>query len=126
MKQVFLDTSFVMACAEWRVDFFSEIARIADFTNELVVFDRVVDELDVIIAAGGLRADVAKLAKTVLSRKQVKLLPANAEGTVDDLILANASKDRVVATMDTNLKRQLKAKGVPLIIVRQKKYLQFG
>ncbi|MBW2986816.1 hypothetical protein KY333_05595, partial [Candidatus Woesearchaeota archaeon] len=65
----------------------------------------------------------AKLAKAILENNQLPLIKTKKDKIVDELILDVVNKDTIVATMDADLKRKLKAKGVSIVIIRQKKYL---
>ena len=107
MKKVILDTNFLMAVSQFKVDIFSEIRRICDFKYELFIIDKTINELESII-----ETQKGKNIKT-------------KEGTVDELIVKISNKNTIVATQDMELKRKLREKGVSLIVLRQKKYLVF-
>ncbi len=126
MKTVILDTNFLVDCLAWKVDFFSELERVLPFTYELKVVDKALGELDVIIAQA--RPDEktgARLAKQLIAKKRIDIIPTDKQGHADAMILKLAGKDTIVATQDQEFKRKLKAKGIPVIIIRQKKYLEF-
>jgi hypothetical protein len=126
MKTVILDTNFLVDCLAWKVDFFTELDRILPFAYELKVVDKTLDEFDKIIAIARDDSKIgAKLAKQLIAKKRIGVISTARKGYVDALILRLADKDTVVATQDRELKRKLKAKGIPVIIIRQKKYLQF-
>lgn len=125
MKTIILDTNFLVDCLSWKVDFFRELDRICSFTYTLAVVDKTVNELDTIIATA--KPDVkigAKLAKQLIAKKRISVIATDKKGYTDTLILKATGKDAVVATQDQALKRRLKAKAIPVIIIRQKKYLQ--
>ena len=125
MKTIILDTNFLVDCLSWKVDFFGELERICLFTYKLVVVDKTIDELDKIIAES--KPDVkigAKLSKQLIARGRIGVITTDKKGYTDTIILKTADKDTIVATQDQDLKRRLKAKGIPVIIIRQKKYLQ--
>ncbi len=125
MRTIILDTNFLVDCLSWKVDFFRELERICLFSYKLVVVDKTVDELERIIATG--KPDVkigARLAKQLIAKKRIDIITTDKKGYTDTLILKAATKDSVVATQDQALKRRLKAKSIPVIIIRQKKYLQ--
>jgi rRNA-processing protein FCF1 len=126
MKTIILDTNFLVDCLAWKVDFFREIERICTFTYELKVVDKTLDELDKIIATAKDDSKIgAKLAKQVIAKRLVGVILTDGKGYTDTLILKLADKDTtVVATQDQGFKRRLKAKNIPTIIIRQKKYLQ--
>lgn len=123
MKEVILDTNFLMAVSQFKVDIFSEIERISDFKYELCIIDKTVDELESIIEnQKGKNKAAAKLALSIIKTKKLKKIKT-PEGTVDDLIIKISNKDTIVATQDMELKRKLREKRVPMIVLRQKKYL---
>ncbi len=125
MKTVILDTNFLVDCLAWKVDFFSELGRILPFTYRLVVLDKTLDEIDTIITEGRQDARIgARLAKQLIMKKRIGIVPTHKKGYTDTLILKTAARDAIVATQDQNLKRRLKAKGIPVVVIRQRKYLE--
>lgn len=125
VKTILLDTSFLIACAEFKIDYFCEIKRLLDCTFELKVLKNVFDELCALITKGNaLQKQTAKLAKTILEKKQVEIIQGHDKKNVDDLLVEIADKNCIVATIDAGLKRRLKEKNISLIIIRQKKYLE--
>ncbi len=125
MIKVILDTSFLVKCAEYGIDLFTEIRRVVDFKYSLHYIDRTVDELEKLIEGGTRLKQHAKLARKFLTR--AKAIRTKKDSIVDDLIVeyAESHKDMVVATHDSGLKRRLKELGISLIIIRQKKYLKY-
>lgn len=125
MKTIILDTNFLVDCLVWKVDFFTEIQRVCDFPYKLAVIDKTVDELDTIIKEGKSDSKIgAKLAKQIIAKKRIDVIETDKQGHVDAIILKLADKNAVVATQDQAFKRKLKTKGIPVIIIRQKKYLE--
>jgi hypothetical protein len=128
MKRVLLDTNFLMIPAAFRVDIFAELERIMHEPYEVCILDRTVDELRKITETQrGKDKDAARLALELARHKRVKIIITKENKVVDDLIaqIAN-SKSFIVATQDRELKNKLKAKRVPLIVMRQKKYLKLN
>ena len=125
MKKIILDTNFIIIPYKFNVDIFSEIDRISRFDYELCVIDKTIEELNKLAESGkggGKRA--AKLALALLKSKKVRELESSGSGIyADDALLEIASPSNIIATQDIELKRRLKAKGVPVITLRQKKYL---
>jgi rRNA-processing protein FCF1 len=112
--RVILDTNFLLAPFQFRVDIFAEIERILDVKYDLYVTDGVISEL---------RGLMTMDAKGALSL--VKELPRIAtEGKdVDEALLALASKNTIMCTNDKILIEKLKSKGAPVIYLRQKNHL---
>ena len=125
MKKIILDTDFLVHCAQNKVDYSTELKRIANFQFRLYIIDKTVEELNNIIEKKkGKIKSAAKLAMIILKKKQVLQIKTKMDKIVDKLILENLTKNTLVATMDANLKKILKKKGIPLVIIRQKKYLK--
>ena len=124
MRKIILDTNFLMVPFQFNVDIFSEIERICNFSYNLVAFEGSKKELEKILKTGsGRDKKAAAIALKMIESKNINVI--KSEGShVDELILENAVKGTIVATQDMALKRILTEKGVPLIILRQKKYLQ--
>lgn len=127
MKTIILDTNFLVDCLSWKVDFFSELDRICDFQYRLAVVDKSVDEIENLARTGSTEAKVgARLARQLISKGRIGIIRTGKDASTDTLILRSAARGFVVATQDRVLKRRLKAKGVPLIVIRQKKHLAFA
>ena len=125
MKTVILDTDFLIHCASFKIDYVEELKRILDVSHKLFIIDKTIDELDSIIEKkkGRTKATV-KLAKAILKAKKIPKIKTKKDKIVDELILEKIKKDFIVATMDAELKRKLKKKGIPVVVIRQKKYLK--
>ena len=123
MKRIIIDTNFLLIPAQFKVDIFLEIKKIAEFDYDLFIIDKTIDELKSIIEKQkGKHKAAAKLALSIIKLKKIKKIKTK-EGTVDELILKAADKNTIIATQDMELKRKLREKGVSLIVLRQKKHL---
>ena len=124
MKKIILDTNFLMIPLQFRVDIFSELERISNFNYKLCIFEQSVDELSNIVEKQkGKSRNAAQFALKLIRLKDIGVLKAEGR-SVDIMLLKNADKDTVIATQDRLLKKKLLEKGVSVIILRQKKYLQ--
>ena len=113
-----------MAVFQFKVDIFSEIERICNFNYRLYVYSRSLAELEKIVNdQKGKNRKAAKLALQLVKAKNIPMLKS-VETYADDAILENADNDTIVATLDLDLKRKLLQRGISVIILRQKKYLQ--
>jgi len=112
MHTIVLDTSFLVDAVKFKVDLFSEFERICDFHYEIAIIDKTLDELK------GKPGE--KLIKEIIKKKEVHIMQTDHGKYVDDILLGLKQKDLIIATQDKNLKRRLK---VPIITIRQKKYL---
>ena len=124
MRGIILDTNFLMIPTTQKVDIFEELKRVCDFAFELFIVSKTINELDkIMIDQSGKDKMAAKLAKSLIDAKGVKIIDVS-KGHVDDLILEVAKeKGYFVATQDKYLKERLRKDDVPVIFLRQKKYL---
>jgi len=121
MKRIILDTNFLLIPAQFNIDIFSEIKRIADFPYQLCVLDKTIDELKKIQKEQrGKHKRAAKLGLDLIKKKKVKIIKTTSKKSVDDLLVQYSKKGAIIATQDLGLKHRLKK---PYIILRQKKYL---
>ena len=118
MKEIILDTNFLLIPGQFKVDIFSEIDRVCPFSYDLYVLDKSINELERIM---GKDKPAAKLALSLIKAKKLKILKTSEKKSVDDLILG--MNEVIVATLDKELIRRLKEKGTKIIRLRQKKYL---
>ena len=125
MKKIILDTNFLLMPLQFRVDIFSEFDRICNFNYKLFIFDKSIGELKNIIKKQSQKhKKAAEFALKLIKLKNISIIQSNQED-VDSLILKNINKDTIIATQDSLLKKELLKKGISVIILRQKKYLQF-
>ena len=119
--KIILDTNFLLIPAQFKVDIFSEIQRIADFKYQLYVLDKTLDELKKIQKEQrGKHKSAAKPALALIKNKKVKTIKTSSDKYVDDLLVQYSKKGAIIATQDLGLKKRLKK---PYIILKQKKYL---
>ncbi len=122
MKTILLDTNFLVECARNKIDIQTELTRILDFSFEVAILDRTMDEIDDIVARGKKEGQAAKLARTILMTKRVTVIPTEG-GHTDKLLVQMADENHIVATMDKALKQQLKKKKQDVVIIRGKNRL---
>ena len=123
IKKIILDTNFIMAVPQFKIDIFSEIERIADFPYQLCILDKTTEELENIIKKQkGRQKKAAKLCMALLNHKKLKAI--KTEKNADEALL-ELSKDSIIATQDQLLARRIKESSGKTIALRQKKYLVF-
>ncbi len=119
MKRIILDTNFLLAISQFRIDIFSELERVCNFPYDIYILDKTVGELDKILLTPGVKGkDAAKLALSI-AKSKMKVIETG-EGYVDDLLAGMADEDTIIATQDKGLKKRIKTM---LITIRQKKYI---
>lgn len=112
MRQVILDTSFILTAVRQKIDFFHN--------NGLLGFEILVPQQ----ALKELKGLGAKLALKVLEKnkdafKVVKIQGKDADAAI--IALAQQNPQAVVATLDAGLKKKIKN---PKLIIRNKKKLE--
>jgi len=126
MKQIIIDTNFLLIPAQFRVDIFSEIDRLMHESYELCILEGTIDELNKITEKqSGKDKKAAALALQLIASKKVKHLKTEKNLNIDKLIVEQAKNpDSIIATQDMALKRVLKRNNAHLIILRKKQYLE--
>jgi len=121
-----MDTNFLMIPAQFKVDIFDEIDRVCNFKHKFYVLDKTVDELKKLGDSRGKKGACARLALDFIKVFKISIMDTSKfkETHPDDVIVKLVNKDFVVATQDIGLKRRLKKKKIPIITLRQKKYLK--
>jgi rRNA-processing protein FCF1 len=125
MKTIIADTNFLIDCANYKIDIHSELSRILDENFEVAILDRTLDELENLQHEKGKKGASAKLVKTILMTKPFVTIMTTG-GHVDKLLLRQARPDVIIATADREIKKKLKDKKLPVIVVRQKNKLAIG
>lgn len=121
MKRIILDTNFLLAIGQFRIDIFSELERICDFPYSVYVLDKTVDELNkILITPGKKDKSAAKLALEII-KDRIEIIKTG-EGYVDDILVKIADNETIIATQDRELKKRIKTR---IITIKQKKYLAF-
>jgi len=113
MKQVLLDTNFILTCARQKIDFFEEIPLIG---MQILIPEQVINEVK------KLKSSNSELVLKILQKNQFKQIDIGS-GHVDKSIIkfAKQHQDIVVATLDRELKKKLKNQK---LIIRGKKKLE--
>lgn len=110
MKQIIIDTDFLLDCLKWKIDLFGEMERACSFQYEICVLDKTIDELK------GKQGE--RLALSYI--KNMKVIETAKDRPVDALILE--MEPCIVATQDKELKEKLKKANFSIMTIRQKKY----
>ncbi len=124
--KILLDTNFLMLPGQHKIDIFSELERICSFPYDLFIIDKTIHELDKIIQQANTKdKTAAKISKQLIEAKKITVIETQ-QGITDDIILSLAKlDDYIVATLDKELKRRLKAESIKLITLRKSKFLIF-
>ncbi len=112
MKKVILDTNFLIYCCKFKIDFLEELKRILDFDFEVYTLNIVLLELEKL---------KENLALSLVKEKGLKIMNVAIDKNVDDSLIKLSKLGFIVGTQDKELKEKLNK---PIIIIRQKKYLE--
>ena len=108
MKQVLLDTNFIVACARQKIDFFHEIPFMG---FEILIPEQIFDEIKKLSKSkeSSRIREEADLALKILNRSKFTSIKLR-RNNVDDAIVefAEANPEAVIATMDKELKSRIK------------------
>ena len=121
MKQVILDTNFILSCVRKKIDFLDEI----EFMGfQILIPIQVIGEIKKIIDSKKklhFKED-AKLALKILSKNNFEKIDLN-EKYVDKGLMEFAEKNKevLVATLDKELKKKIKNN---ILIIRGRKKLE--
>ncbi|MEM4678678.1 MAG: hypothetical protein QXP17_00045 [Candidatus Jordarchaeales archaeon] len=123
--KIVVDSNFLIAPFLFGRDFFSELGVVVGRSYEVVVLDKVLEELEKLAEKGSEGGKLAKAALNFVRQKAFKVCPSGVEGVgVDDAILEYARRERcVVATNDNVLRKRLRKAGIPVIYLRQRSHL---
>ena len=121
-REVFIDTNFFMIPFQFNIDILEEFKRILP-NYKLVTTKFVLNELiglknnskGKVRLAAGLGLKIAQSDEI-----EVRDIPLYDGESVDDALIRIS---KVLATNDANLRKKAKKKGIPLVILRQRKYL---
>ncbi len=127
--RVILDTNFAMIPGQFRVDIYTEFARILNFPYELCIFKATLVELQKLAKSNGKDGAAAKLALVLIKQQNLKILPNSfknngvEEHYTDAIIVAESTPRDIVCTQDKALKRALKDNNVAIITLQSQKRL---
>jgi uncharacterized protein len=119
MKQVILDTNFIITCVKQKIDFFEEIRFMG---LEIVVPKQVIAELERLSKKKGTTKVQAELALEVLRSDRPKIIDLKIN-YVDKAIIRYSKKnpEMIVATLDKEVKDAVSNQK---LVIRGKKKLE--
>lgn len=116
--KILLDTSLLLDCAKYRVDFSAQLHG-----HELLTLSSCFNELEKLSARKGRTGEAARIALVMVLAKGVRIV-RSAEKNTDAAILSYALREKCcVATNDRALIKSLKKNGIRIIRLREKKKL---
>ena len=143
---IFLDANFLMVPAQLKLDIYAEFDRLVPQPYTLVILGAILRELEIKSTRMGPQSTFSReyrLALQILERHeyqviQTESIPQLTENlTVDDFLLrevqdfippfqwdADSPFQVYVATNDKFLKRKARDVGIPVIYIRQKRFVE--
>lgn len=110
MKQVLIDTNFIMTCIKQKIDFFEELYLMG---IQVIVPEPVIDELEKLKQTQAIR---------LLERSKFKEI--SLKGKIVDNSIINFAKENpeiIIATLDRGIQKKIKNKKM---VIRGKKKLE--
>ena len=126
MRKVILDSNFLFIPGYFGIDIIDGIEKLCPFAYELTVVKQTISELEKLRKTlRGKELQALKLAEAIVKKSHIRIIKTDEDLDADSAIVEIADpRHDIVATQDMGLKRRLRNKGVPLIILRQRRYLQ--
>ena len=117
--KVILDTNFLMAVTQFKIDVFDQLRG-----HELYTIDQVIDELIKKSMGNSRDSKSARMGMDIVKSKGLKVLKSK-ERNADMSLLEYSKKGYTIATQDIKLRKSVKEAGGRVIFIRQKKYVLF-
>ena len=116
MRDILLDTNFLVAPFQMNVSIFEELDETYP-GNKVFTLDLVVEEAKSIESGkyGG-------LVQKLIENEEIEVLDTTGNGFVDDL-LVELSEEFLIATNDKELKKRILEKGRPVLFIRNSSHL---
>ena len=127
MPQVVLfDTNFLLIPVRFHVDIYSETINALNEPVEFTVPSTVMDEIKALKQRSKPKfVKELSLAEKIAEKCRVIPVTLGEDETVDDSILRVASLNGyVVGTTDAELRRRLRLKGLRVLVLRQRQYIE--
>ncbi len=116
--KILIDTNMFLVPEKNKVDIFSELGRLG--YTEFYTLTKVIEELKSLAKKPGKTGKEAKVGLLILKKSNVGVV--ESEGHADTTFLG--LKGFAVCTQDRRLVREVSKQGRPVVILRNKKYLQ--
>ncbi len=118
MKNIVLDTCFILTALKFKIDIESELKRILEEKFQIFYIDKTLNELK--------NKPLEKLSLEILKKLNAKPIKTDSEKNVDSLLIAHTvdNPEDLIATQDKRLKEKLKKRNARIITIRQKRYLK--
>lgn len=120
MRNIILDTNFLLIPYQFHIDIFRGIRNVVEGKYEVFILTGVIEELKTISKNKGKKGAAARLGLNLAEQNHLKEIMS--KGNVDNWILKNAKENNwIICTTDIPLKHKLKNNGVKVISLVSKK-----
>lgn len=115
MKQIILDTSFILTCVKNKLDFFEKLELEG---VKILIPNQVIKEIE---GLSNSKAE-AKLALKIIKSKKPKIISIDGKNTDNSIInYARENPDLIVATLDREIKSKIRNSK---LVIKNKKKLE--
>ena len=107
MKNILLDTNFILSCIRKKIDFFNDL-KFAGF--KILIPDEVAEELEKILKTGGKKfREEAKIALNLLNKNSFEKIKLNTKNVDNGIVkIAGENNEYIIATLDREIKNKIK------------------
>ncbi len=128
MREVILDTNFLLIPVQFKVDIFSEIERLVEEPHKIIVPDVVVDELRKLSGSRGKDGRAARFALKIVEEKKKREeleIIEGGERPVDKWLLEFAGKKKAyLGTNDIGMRKKARKKNIKVFVLRERNHLE--
>jgi len=126
MRQLILDTNFLLVPFQFKVDVFTELDHIMEGPYQLVSSTQVLRELRKIAKNTGRSGSAARFALKLLEANKDRIKIVESDQPVDDWVVEYSKENKAfAATNDIKLKKRLRKFGIKVIGLRTKMKLGY-
>ena len=120
--KVILDVNFFFIPSKFKVNIFEELSRLLNQKFETIILSSTMQELQGLVKSSSPKIqNQASLALRMTKKCHLVAIERSYNESYDDVIVRAASEWKAaVGTNDTELRKRLRKKGIPVIFLRQK------
>ena len=114
MKNILLDTNFILSCIRKKIDFFDDL-KFKGFN--ILIPSEIITELEKIKKTGGKKfQDEAKIALSLLKKNSFEKIDLNTKNVDNGIVkIAGEHREYIIATLDRVIKNKIKN---PNLVIR--------
>lgn len=124
-ETIALDTNFLTAIAQFKIDVFDEIRHIVAGNLRFTVPVQVRKELDKLVESNAKMRGAVAIATLAMKKNNVVTSKIEAKDA-DTALVKMGKKGTIIATNDHKLKKKIKKFGGRILYIRQRSYVELG